>query len=58
MSESHPIPAIAMTAFQLTTAEFRARLSMLGAQTLVALELEGDWRVDFDAGTITRPADV
>ena len=59
MIDSRPIPDLSKTAFQLTANEFQRAINLIGEQTLAALGLTGaDWKVDFEAGTVSRDIPV
>ncbi len=59
-NEAHtwPLPAIAITAFALLSAQFRRDIEQLQTQTLEALPIapadRGHWSIDFQAGTAIR----
>jgi hypothetical protein len=56
MIESHPLPKTARTAFALTKRDYDRACLQIANDTLEDLGLDAAlaWRVDADAGTITR----
>lgn len=63
MTESHPIPDLAVTAAQMANAQHQSNLNALAEQTVKAMGLTGGgWHVDFSAKTVSRkviaPGDI
>lgn len=56
MTESHPLPKIAKTAYVLLQQQFQQAANQIGDQAVEALGLDMalNWRVNLDAGTISR----
>lgn len=55
-TESHPVPALALTALNLLRQQFQQGVNEIGKQAIDAAHLDPalKWNVDFDRGVIER----